>query len=238
MKTFSISCVSLIAMAGLAHAQGAPKPPDPKAATPGAAAGGGAKAGAGAAAKPGAGPQAQAGAAPQAQAVAPAAPKPAPEAPRPPAELAAHAKAFGGTWRCTGIAMDGPDMKTELKFAATMKGKTDLDGWWIRSAMDGKMGDGKTATKFKMESFSTYDASAKKWRTVGVMNDGGLMLGTSDGPKDGKMQMTSDTWGPWGQGQMRETHDATDPKAVKMSGEMSMDRGKSWLKVYDMTCKR
>jgi hypothetical protein len=65
------------------------------------------------------------------------------------------------------------------------------------------------------------------------------MMGTSDGPKDGKMTMMADTYGPWGQGMMREVHDASDMKAgVKMNGEMSMDKGKTWNKVYEMTCKK
>ncbi len=240
MKTFSMTMISVMAMSGFALAQGT---------TAGSAAGG-AKAGVGATTttttttKTGAGTGTATGAAKTgtgaagtaAGGVAAGAKM---EMPKPAAEIAAHAKAFGGTVRCTGMGMGGADMKTEMKFTGTMKAKVDLDGWWIRHTMDGKMGEGKAVMKFKLEMFSTYEANSKKWRILGVTNDGGAMMGTSDGPKEGKMTVMYDTYGAWGQGMMREVHDASDKKAgVKMTGEMSMDKGKTWGKVYEMTCKK
>jgi hypothetical protein len=211
MKTFSITMVSLVAMSGLAGAQ--------------AAKGSGATAGA----------TVKAGAATGAAGTAAAGAKM--EMPKPAPEIAAHLKAMGGTWKCTGTAV-GPD-KTEAKMKATLAAKSDLDGYWVHHTLNATMGEGKAAMKFKMEGYATYNATDKKWRMVSVMNDGAMMTGTSDGPKDGKMVMMADTYGPWGQGMMRETHDATDMKAgVKMSGEMSMDKGKTWNKVYEMTCKK
>jgi hypothetical protein len=264
MKTFSITMVSLVAMSGLAFAQAA-KGSGSTGATAGAGAtvkaGAGTGAATGAAGSAAAGAKATGGAATGAAGTAAGGAKAAGgaatgaagsaaggatvtatagakmEMPKPPAEIAAHVKAMGGTWRCTGTAV-GPD-KTEGKMKATLSAKSDLDGYWVHHSLNATMGAGKTAMKFKMEGYATYSATEKKWRMVSVMNDGAMMMGTSDGPKDGKMVMTADTYGPWGQGMMRETHDATDMKAgVKMNGEMSMDKGKTWNKVYEMTCKK
>ena len=42
-----------------------------------------------------------------------------------------------------------------------------------------------------------------------------------------------------GAGTFKDHVDMTDAKAgVKMWGEMSMDKGKTWKKVYEMTCKK
>jgi hypothetical protein len=265
MKTFSITMVSLVAMSGLAFAQtakgsgaatvgaGATVKAGAGTTAAGNTAGGaatGAKAAGGAAtgtattgaktaggAATGAAGSAAGGAKAAGGATVSATAGAKVEMPKPPTEIAAHIKAMGGTWRCNGTAV-GPD-KAEGKMKATLAAKSDLDGYWIHHTLNATMGAGKTATKFKMEGYATFNATDKKWRMVSVMNDGGMMMGTSDGPKDGKMVMTADTYGPWGQGMMRETHDATDMKAgVKMSGEMSMDKGKTWNKVYEMTCKK
>jgi hypothetical protein len=85
----------------------------------------------------------------------------------------------------------------------------------------------------------TWDAKAAKWRSVGMGNDGTLMVGTAD-MKDNKFESVSDSYGGMmGNGKFREHGDMTDPKAgMKMSGEMSMDGGKTWNKVYEMTCKK
>jgi hypothetical protein len=38
---------------------------------------------------------------------------------------------------------------------------------------------------------------------------------------------------------MREFMDMTDAKVgMKSRGEMSLDKGKTWLPVYEMTCKK
>lgn len=216
MKTFSITTISLIAMAGMAFAQ-APKPPDPK-----AGAGVGVKAGAGTA-------DARGGVVVGAGAKM--------EMPKPPAEIAATLKMMGTRSTCKGTGL-GPDMKTMVDFKGTGTSKLVLDGWWIQGSMTGTMGKGKTSTKMKMESFMSYDAKSAKWRTLGVMNDGTSMHGWAE-MKDGKYEGTAEMTGPMGSGQFKEHGDMTDPKAgMKMWGEMSMDNGKTWTKVYEMTCKK
>jgi hypothetical protein len=154
--------------------------------------------------------------------------------PKVPQEVTDMAKMVVGTWKCTGssFGMDG----TATPMTGTMKSKTDLDGFWLHDSFEAKMGK----AKFKFESFSTYDAGSKKWRSVMVDNWGAQSIGTSDGMKDGKMDVNMDTMGgPMGPGMFRDHMDASDAKAgVKMMGEASMDKGKTWNKVYEQTCKK
>ena len=218
MKKISIAMFSIIAMAGVASAQGK----------------GSAAAGAKVDAKAGG---AAVGAKVDAKADAKAPATPAMEMPKPPAEIAATLKMMGAHQNCTGTAMGGPDMKTEMKFKGAITHKSDLDGWWIHDSMTGTAGEGKAAMKFKMEGYMTYDSKLGKWRTTSVMNDGGNMAGTAD-MKDGKFESQSDAWSNMGKGMMKEHGDMTDKKVgMHMWGEMSADGGKTWNKVYDMTCK-
>ena len=218
----SISFVSLMAMAGLAAAQ--PKAPDAKA---GAGAGGGA-----AAAK--ADPKAGAPAPKDAKA-APAAEAPKFEMPKPPAEIAAAAKAMSKPLNCTGSGL-GPDMKTEMKMKGTMSAKLDFNGWWIRQTVKATVGEGKTAGKLNMESLMSYDAKAAKWHVMGVSNDGGMMMGDAD-MKDGKYEFVGTTTSAMGSAAFKDHGDMTDKKNVHFWGEASMDKGKTWTKVYDISCK-
>jgi hypothetical protein len=219
MNKISITLFSIVAMAGVASAQ-----QKGSGAAPAGGAAAGAKAGAGAGSAA-AGAKAGAGSAAAPMAM-----------PKPPAEIAAALKAMGARANCTGTGV-GPDGKTEVPFKGTMTHKSDLDGWWIHGSLNATMGTGKTAAKFKLEMYQTYDAKMGKWRVTGVSNDGGNMAGTGD-MKDGKWESTSDLWTNMGQMMMREHGDMTDKKAgLHMWGEASMDKGKTWNKMYDMTCK-
>lgn len=225
MKTFSRVAIAMLTMTGVAFAQpkapagGTPaKPADPKTATP---------------AKP-ADPKAGAPAMKDAKAAdpkaAPAAPMTPPKAP---AEIATMFKATGGNWRCTGTGM-APDMQM-TKMTATMKSKSDLDGFWIQDTFEGKMGK----AKFKFVAYTTYDPTSKKWRRVSVDNMGAQMIGTSDGLKDNKVDFNMDTMGGMGPGGMFRDHvELVDAKNVKAWGEATMDKGKTWMKVYEMACKK
>ncbi|MGE0867812.1 MAG: DUF1579 family protein [Kofleriaceae bacterium] len=172
--------------------------------------------------------------APQAKPPArPAAPaKPAPDMPKPPPELVAAAKAMAGTWRCTGNTMDMGGQPAAM--TATMKSRADLDGFWIHDSFDGKLGK----MKLKLEAFSTYDASSKKWRRVMISNEGAQSTGWSDGLKDNKMMWNLESIGPMGASMFRDYWEIVDARNFKASGEVSMDNGKTWLKIYDMACKK
>jgi hypothetical protein len=155
-----------------------------------------------------------------------------PEAPKPPAELDALAKVMVGTWKCKGDVMDMAGAKTAV--TATNTVKLDLNKFWIAETLDVKGGIG-----YKQNGYTTYDSKASKWRRVAVDGFGGYMVGTSDGLKDNKLDWTMDTVSAMGTGQFRDHVDASDAKAgVKFSGEMSMDKGKTWVKMYEMVCKK
>lgn len=156
-----------------------------------------------------------------------------PELPKPPAELDAMAKTMAGTWRCKGDMFDPTGNKEAV--TATTKTKLDLDKWWLVENLEVKS---KMGT-MKMVFYTTYDATSKKWRRVGVDNWGGQMVGTSDGMKENKMTWNLDTMGPMGAGLFRDHVDASDPKTgIKSKGEMSTDKGKTWMTAYEMTCKK
>jgi hypothetical protein len=238
MKTISISMVSLLAMGGLAFAQTAKG-----SGATGATAGAGVtvKAGAGAGSGSAAAGAKATGGATTGQTLkggAPATPvaPPAPmEMPKPPAEIAAAAKMMSKTLSCTGTGL-GPDMKTEAKMKTTMSAKSDFGGWWIRQTIKGTVGEGKTKMKMQMEGLMSYDAKLAKWRFLGVSNDGGSMTGMAD-MKDGKYELVGEMTSPMGTATFKDHGDMTDKKAIHFWGEMSMDKGKTWTKVYDQTCK-
>lgn len=237
MKTFSRVAIATLTMVGTAGAQPAPapapaKPADAKPAVPKPAD-----------AKPAVPPKpAEAKpAAPKPAEPKPAVPKPAdpkampppPEPPLPP-EIDALAKTLAGTWKCKGDEWDDKGGKAPI--TATNKVKLDLDNWWISETLEVK-----GLRTFKMMAFSTYDKLSRKWRRVAIMNRGGQLIGTSDGMKDQGQKMTwnLDLMSPMGAALFRDHLDLSEPKVgLKASGEISMDRGKSWLKSYEMTCKK
>jgi hypothetical protein len=152
----------------------------------------------------------------------------------PPKELADMAKNMSGTWKCKGQGMDGPDMKM-ADMTATMTPKLEMNGWWIHDSFDAKMGkDG-----YHFEAYTTYDSKAKKYHRVMAEMGGGWSTGDSTGMMNGKMDWDLTMHGMMGEMPFRDHVDASDPKAgMKAWGEMSMDGGKTWTKVYEMTCKK
>jgi len=235
MNKFTITMVSLVAMTGLAGAQ--QKGAGTGSAATGVAAGVKVDAKAGAAGTTvgaGAKVDAKTGTATAVDAKAGAgAAAPKMEMPKPPAEIAATAKAMA-RMTCKGQGM-GMDMQM-ADMTGTTTAKTDLDGWWIREDLNFTVGKGKAAWKMKMVQFMNYDAKLAKWHVIGMDNGGGLNVGMAD-MKDGKYELTADMSSPMGSGMFRDHGDMTDKKNVKFWGEMSMDKGKSWTKVYEVTCK-
>jgi hypothetical protein len=153
---------------------------------------------------------------------------------KPPAEIADMAKMASGTWRCKGQGMDSSMKMADM--TATMKMKTTLNGFWVHSMFDSKMGK----EPYTFEAFTTFDPSTKKWKRLTVDNAGGWATGESAGLKDGKVEWESAWHSPMmGDATFRDHEDLSDPKAgVKMWGEISMDKGKTWNKVYEMSCKK
>ncbi len=152
---------------------------------------------------------------------------------KPPQEMADMAKMTTGTWKCKGQGMDQTMKMVDM--TATMKLKTDVAGWWMHGSFDAKMGK----TPFQFESYTTIDPGTKKMHRVMVEVGGGYSVGDSDGMKDNKVEWALTTHSAMGEGMFKDHEDMSDMKAgAHMWGEMSMDKGKTWTKVYDMTCKK
>jgi hypothetical protein len=152
---------------------------------------------------------------------------------KPPAELADMAKGAAGTWHCKGQGMDHTMKMADMTGTFTMK--LDVDNWWMHGSFSSKMGK----EPFHFESFTTFDPAAKKWKRVMIESGGGWSSGESAGLKDGKIDWDLGTHSAMGDGMFRDHEDLTDAKAgVKMWGEFSMDKGKTWTKVYEMACKK
>jgi hypothetical protein len=155
-----------------------------------------------------------------------------PAMPTPSAEVAAAVKANTGTWKCTGKVMmpDG----TSMDMKATMKAKFALDRFWAQMSFAETKKNG-----YKFESYRTFDG--KKWHDITVDNMGGSSVSSSDGPKDGKTTWTGTSRDPMmGEHQVKHHEEAvgTTGKEMKVWGEYSMDKGKTWKTGYEAVCKK
>ena len=152
---------------------------------------------------------------------------------KPPAELTDMAKQAAGTWHCKGQGMDHSMKMVDM--TATMKMKLELASFWMHASFESKMGK----EPFAFESYTSFDPASKKWKRVMVETGGGWLTGESAGLKDNKVDWEMTAHSPMGEGMFRDHEDLSDVKAgVKMWGEFSMDKGKTWTKVYEMTCKK
>lgn len=207
MNTFSKIAIAMIGMTSLVAAQPAKEP-----------------------AKTPTTPAKDAKAAPDAKAPAPAGGM---DMMKPPQEIADMAKMATGTWKCKGQGMDHTMKMADM--TATMKMKSELNGWWMHGSFDAKMGK----EPFAFESYTTIDPNSKKMHRVMVEVGGGYSTGDSDGMKDNKVEWMLTTHSAMGEGMFKDHEDLSDMKAGgHFWGEMSMDKGKTWTKVYDMTCKK
>jgi hypothetical protein len=151
----------------------------------------------------------------------------------PPPELAAVAKGTSGTWTCKGQGIDHAMKMTDM--IGTMKIKLEVDNWWMHASFESRMGK----DPFRFESFTTFDPAARKWKRVMVESGGGWSSGESAGLKDNKLDWDLTSHSAMGEAMFRDHEDLSDAKAgAKMWGELSTDKGKTWMKVYEMTCKK
>ena len=156
--------------------------------------------------------------------------KPMPPKPVAAPEIAALAKTASGTWKCKGMMMlpNG----SSVPMLSTMKIKLELDGFWLHGTMvqAGKGG-------FKFEAMTTYDANTKTWHRLQGDNMGSQEVATSEGFKDGKIVWNATSRNAWGVALARH-YDENVGKTVKMWGEYSADKGKTWVKAYESTCSK
>ncbi len=151
--------------------------------------------------------------------------------PKVPQEVTDLAKIMTGTWKCTGsVQMPGQAEATAM--TAVLKSKVDLEGFYLHESFESKIGK----TKYRFEAFTTYDG--RKWRRAEFDSYGQQMIGSSDGMKDGKMDFNLDIMGASLGAQFREHFDLAEPKVLKLAAEWSADKGKTWMKVVEMSCKK
>ena len=152
--------------------------------------------------------------------------------PKVPQEVTDLAKIVTGTWKCTGNAW-APGEPEVIPTTAVLKFKADLDGYFLRETTESKLGK----VKSRSEAFMTYDG--KKWRRAEFASYGQQMIGSADAIKDGKLDFNLDVMTGSSVGaQVREHFDVSDPKSLKLAGEVSLDKGKTWLKVIEISCKK
>ena len=168
------------------------------------------------------------------------APKPAEmPIPKPDPQVAALAKQMAGTWKCTGkVLMDPSQPMVDAKATITHKLSTNLGGFWIESTLEAPMGK----MNYRFVAYTTYNPAEKKWLRYSVDNMGGVEWASSAGPKEGKTVWEGDAIGQVAMGgshkmKSRATEDVSDPKLVKIKGEMSMD-GKTWMTGHEVSCKK
>jgi hypothetical protein len=162
-----------------------------------------------------------------------AAAPPAPPAPKPAAELD-QLKLFEGNWRCEGKQPAGP-FGPEQEYKSTLKGKKDIDNFWIAIEYDQKKSK-VHPMPIKARGFLGYDPAAKKYVTIGADNTGGWISESSPGWEADKLVFTGDGSMGGQKVSFRETYTKKNDKEITWSGEMKM--GKDWISVGNDSCKK
>ena len=146
----------------------------------------------------------------------------------PPKELAELSRAIGdGTWTCTGSAL-GKQM------TASRTSRLEMSGVWMHDSVDAKLG----SEPFRYEVYTAWDPNGKHFHRVMIESDGNLAEGEGHATAGNAVEFQLDTHGPRGDGLFRERIDWSGKAGVVAIGEVSPDKGKSWVKLYELTCTR
>ena len=153
---------------------------------------------------------------------------------RKPPELAALAKAMAGTWKCKGQGFDASHAKL-VDMTATARWSVAVGGSWVHEAFDGVV----AGVHHYYDAYTSFDVGARKWRRVMVQGGGGWSTGEATSATAAKLDWEMSVHSANGDFPFRDHVDATDPaRGIKGWGELSMDGGKTWIKAYDLTCRR
>jgi hypothetical protein len=159
---------------------------------------------------------------------------PAPVEMKPADEIAAMFKQSGGKWSCTGKGMDMTGK--EVPFTYTITSKMDLGNYWIQSQMASKKTKEMPAFAFTM--YTSYDAKTKQWTRLMVDNMGGHEVATSAGLQGQTVSWEGKSGGMGMSAVTKHTDEIKGPKEMVSKGQMSMDAGKTWMPMYEATCKK
>ena len=174
--------------------------------------------------------------APAAAAIAPKDPAAPPAPPQPAAELDAL-KWMEGNWKCTGKIHANPMMGPEHATASTIKGKRDLDKFWIAFRIEGKKSK-VDPMPWKGADHWSYDASQKKYTRVLVDNFGGWLTATSPGWEGDKMVWTGDMMASGQKMGFRQTFTKKSDRELSYTFEMADPKRTKWTTAGEDTCKK
>jgi uncharacterized protein DUF1579 len=165
-----------------------------------------------------------------AAAAAPATPPPAPK----PAPELDELKLFEASWKCDGKQPAGP-FGPEHEYKSTLKGKKDVDGFWVAIEYDQKKSK-LHPIPIKAKGFLGYDAATKKYVSVGVDNTGGWIMESASGWEGDKLVFVGDGSMMGQKISFRETYTKKSDKELVWTGEMKM--GKDWISVGSDDCTK
>ena len=156
------------------------------------------------------------------------------EMPKPPEQVAAAAKAMGGTWHCNATAAESP-MGPAHKYEATMSWKLSPDKYWIVGAYAEKKSK-EHPVAYKFMEYRTYDTKAGKWVSAHINEMGELLTGTGTGDAKGENWTLKAVTTPMMPGEFHLTSTAKSAKEIEFKGEMIAPDGAK--PAFTATCKK
>ena len=164
---------------------------------------------------------------------------------KPAAELAELGAAIAGTWKCVGKGSSNGKDSFDMK--ATISSRMDLDQWWIQTNFTATMGK----ETYKFTGFTGYNNAEKKFYRHMVDNFGSSETDTATSIDHGMAGKWAINWTGEQRASVAMPGAAPDAKqttlltkhsesmskdGLAITGEVSMDAGKTWVKAYDATC--
>lgn len=148
-----------------------------------------------------------------------------------PKEHAELVKLLGAQLDCTGSMLMGP----KVALTGTMKEELDLGGAWVHESFVGTAGKEKAM----FDAHLTFDDKAKQWTRLEMSSRGGYTIAHAPALANNKLDWDSDITIPSREAMKSKTHlDLSDAKAVHVKTELSLDGGKTYVPLIEMTCKK
>lgn len=148
--------------------------------------------------------------------------------PPPPSEVAKLGHELAGTYKCKGVQLRGDGSSQPLQASLTIK--LDLDNTWIQSALAEDRPGGMKLTEFR-----TYDAVAKQWTRIQLVNTASHVISTSLGEKNGTWTWEGTSTSPTGTQQLRD-HEQLAKSSIHVWREALLSG--AWTKQYEATCHK
>jgi len=153
-----------------------------------------------------------------------------PGPPKPAAELTALVAATPPSLKCTGTTVMPNGMSFPM--TATITTRAELGGFWMHESIAGNITNLGT---FTLEVYTTFDPTTKQYYRTMLDSLGDYISGGGTGSAT-KLDFQMTGSGTFGAFKFRD-HASADAKAIKRSGERTMD-SKTWTKDYELTCTK